>query len=145
MCAVAWPVARWLCVGSAVDREATDASCMGGPPVRGNIIYHCLSVQLRSNTVLSSVSAPAHGLPPLAWEHDTRSNTLRRPSRRLICADGPHAIGGPRFPQYLCLSSGAELTPAAVNPGMPSAHTHRERQFAISCATAAAAILCRHD
>ena len=28
-----------------------------------------------------------------------------------------------RFPRYLCLSSGAELTPASVNPGMPSART----------------------
>jgi len=61
-------------------------------------------------------------------EHDTRSKHSQergplRAAKRLICADRPHAICGPRFPRYLCLSSGAELTPASVNPGTPSART----------------------
>ena len=57
----------------------------------------------------------------------TTRRALGRPLARkpqLICADGLHATCGPRFPRYLCLSSGAELTPASVNPGMPSARTH---------------------
>ena len=49
MCAAAWPVARWLVWGArSRSRGATDASCMGGPPIRGNIISCEVTVEVRA-------------------------------------------------------------------------------------------------
>ena len=62
-------MARWLCVGSAVDREATDASCMGGPPVRGNIITDVACVcRLPDTSVVALFTMPVYFLSWAALE-----------------------------------------------------------------------------
>ena len=58
---------------------------------------------------------------------------LNERTRAHICADVSHAICGPRFPRPLGLSSGAELTPASVNPGMPSARTQIPHSHIAAC------------
>ena len=49
---------------------------------------------------------------------------------------------GPRFPRYLCLSSGVELTPASVHPGMPSARTHKTLETSFKGTTPATTAIC---
>ena len=80
---------------------------------------HCTLVP--GSTPARASAARWHGSIRLI-EHSQKGPS--RAPKRLICTDKPHAIRGPRFPRYLCLSSGAELTPASVNPGMPNARTH---------------------
>jgi len=106
---------RAVPVGSRANAVCVCVNCM---------IYHCITVH---RCTLIPVHTRARLGGALHGSADTRSNThkgtLAR-AKRLICTDKPHAICGPRFPRYLCLSSGAELTPASVNPGMPNARTH---------------------
>ena len=93
-----WAIAVCVCVNCMIYHGIT--------------VHHCTLVRVHTRARLAAAQA---------WEHKTNRTLSRGPSRapkRLICTDKPHAICGPQFPRYLCLSSGAELTPPRVGkPG----------------------------
>ena len=56
-------------------------------------------------------------------KHEGYTNRARTNHNSYVQMGCMQPVVPDRFPRYRCLSSGAELTPASVNPGMPSART----------------------
>ena len=113
-----WSAEREISTSSSGKCGAADSPC--APPERVPSCASAPACASRARVCQRAVGQRGTAEPlPRHCSHRFRAH-----KPQLICADGLHATCGPRFPRYLCLSSGAELTPASVNPGMPSARTH---------------------
>ena len=93
-----------------------------------NCLIYLYSIS-QSITVLSSGSIPAHASAACCHRSmiildRTLVGDRSRASRNSYVQMGCTQSVVPIPSVYLCLSSKAELTPASVNPGMPSARTH---------------------
>ena len=122
-----WPLCSKLLRRRQALRAAPDRSWAAAVCVCVNYIS-CITVSLSTRVPSSAPTTPsaADRRAGMGAYCTIGSNTPRRPSRRLICADVSHSICSPRFPRLLGLSSGSELTSASVNLGMASARTQAQ-------------------